>query len=1477
MKNYNNFLIIMLVSSVAFSFVATGASAQAVAPTSNMPVTVGANPPVKYLGIKNLVNTGKFNYVRTIIPDVPSLNNPSSNSYYRQNTEYYDGLGRPLQSVGRKSHAEGFDIVAVHVYDSVGRETYQYQPFAGPKGPLVFNGSYGTIKFNDSTQMRKFYEDAGRDEQPFSQNVFEPSPLGRVVKSMPPGAIGVGSNKGTTYDYITNTNWSYNNGQNVYVLTGGFPIWSIANTPGALPINTGQYAQGQLHITIVTDADGKSVMEVTDKQGKVVMRLANLTQNAWGSTRPTDYAYTIYIYDDVGRLRCVLPPEVAKPTGTTGNFTWSSVSQQVMDGLCYSYVYDNRNRVVEKKNPGKAIEYFVYDKRDRMVLSQDGNLRIKQKWQYAGYDAMDRLLWTGLYGKQGIPEDRATLQSYLDNTQIYTEPSLFYYLKKYDMIDVSPLTMTDCEFLSFTNYDHYGDDMSSFDASQFTDMIPANNILAVPSNVTYIARGLPTKTANRLLDPETGLSDKWIYKAIYYDGKARPIQTLETNIIGGKEVSSNVYYFQGQLYKNKLKHHDTIAVAIPGTNDGIYNDYTLINTYERNFGIGKGNDLVKKHTQRINDGPDYELSSYEYDHLGRNTLKQWTAGLNLREYNIGGMINHIAFREYNQDTVFNENLYYHKGFASKLYNGNIAGITWWGKDHVQRAYGYTYDNLNRLIHAEFNQYNGAWNKSQGVDLTASNITYDLNGNILSMNQMGRLPSASTSIPMDILNYKYAPNSNLLYNVKDGVSPSVTAALPDFKDDGNNNANTVEEYHYDNNGNLVWDLNKKISSISYNHLNRPSKITVDGKGSIAYTYDAAGTRIRKVIVDAVTSTTEKWDYAGDLVYKNNELQYILNDEGRSRPTAAGHDQYADVEDGMWETKFVYDYFVKDHLGNVRSTVNSKPNSYPYLAMHNISTANIEELIFDNIQKVRDTKPGSTNPDDMAARLNGGEPEKRIGTAIMLRTNPGDRFSINVNAFYDGEYKDNDEPVSPNVMMEALMGTLLGGSTIGPRGLPLEKLPENQALISSIFSNPALAGQVDQILNVNTDPNAPKAHLNYLWFDDKMQLQPAFSGSVQVATVPNNWNVISAVGSNSGLFGTVTNPGVFAPGVGVLIVYIDNQTIGKDVWFDNLSLNMYESEVTEEDHYYPFGLALNTFTNSTVVKNPSKYNSMELESHFGLQSYETLYRDLDPQLGRFNQVDPKAELTYNTSPYATMMNNPTLYVDPLGDQNTIYLVNLPGSGMSGADMKKQEAMINKAFKELGVNIIASVFTGDGPLDKSLLDATDGVAIYGDAKSVTDYAKKNFDQDLDESQLSNSNNPEQTKGRVIGLNSTSFEEAGKPVNSSKEEMGAFLTMHGTGHIANKSAFEQGHLFNEGGALLWPGYLAAGKIRGKSYLDGDVVRGTEKDPGINSVKDLQTKARNGDYIQKVNKYFDSPNARANYNWRVFLRNNGLSYQKKK
>jgi hypothetical protein len=1320
MNNNNIYIhnITRLLASLSITLFASTATGQQISdPTQNKPhsISPGTPVPVDYPGLKDLNNVGKYNYIRTTLPDVPLANPPSStNDYYRESTDYYDGLGRPLQTVGRKAHADGNDIVKAFVYNTIGQEAYQYLPYAAPTGGILYSGAIGSIKLRDSSQLRYFYDESGPDEQPYGQVVYDNSPLNKIVKSLAPGKSWVGSGRGVAYAYFANGTWTYNSA----TLTGGFPRWSIATTPGAIPVYQGEYAAGQLYMTSITDEDGKSRIDVKDKQGRLIMSLAGLTLNSWGSTKPTDYSYTCYVYDKIGRLRCVMPPEVAKPSpvGTSGSVNWNAVTQAQMDGFCYSFYYDGRDRLLEKKVPGKDVEYYAYDKRDRQVMYQDGNLRDNKKWQFNCYDALDRVVFTGQYGT-GTLEARATIQGYLDNAVVYTSPSLFYYLKKYDLYNTYPTTINNGDIYSYNYFDNYnGLSGLGFDASQFNNSIPAANTLPIPSQVSSLTKGLSTWNKSRILDPETALSNTWLSTTNYYDAKGRVIQTVNQNLTGGTDFNSNVYYFQGTLYKNISRHYNPNAVSLPGATDPPVLSYTIENKFERNFKRGGGNDMVLKQTQKINDEPEYELCTNSYDHLGRTTLKQWTAGLNLKEYNIRGFVNHIAFRNYDQDTAFNENIFYDKGFDSKLYNGNIAGITWSGSDHKQRAYGYSYDNLNRLNHAEFNQYDGSiWSKSEGDDFTVSAITYDLNGNIKTMNQMGRAPySVTPSIQMDALTYTYAANTNQLSNVKDiGL---IDQNLPDFKDDLTGNNTSVVEYNFDKNGNMNLDLNKKVSSITYNYLNKPAKITIDGKGQISCTYDVMGNRLRKKVVDVSSSTTDTWDYIGNLIYKNNELQYILNEEGRARPILADHDNYPSVPEGTHPTKFVYDYFIKDHLGNVRSTFTSKPNAYNYVAKHNISTANIEELIFDNIPNVRDVKPGSGNPDDMAARLNGSEPDKRIGTAIMLQTNPGDRFLINVNAFYDGDYEQDNE-ISSTEILESLMGTLLSGSTIGTKPIPVEGLPDNQAVIRSIFSDPSLPSQIDNLQRTNNNLSAPKAHLNYLWFDEHLQFQAAGSGSVQITANVGNWNIVTAVGD-----GVLDGNYVSSRGRGFLVVYIDNQSIGKDVWFDNLSISNYESSVLEEDHYYPFGLALNT-TASTNRQNPYKYQGVGLERHFGLETYETFYRGLDPQLGRFNSVDRMADKYFAVSPYVSMGNNPSITIDPMGDTTSFYMAGSKDPFLVLNDKGTNRVNIinegqNDDFQS-AYNVLTNMFHISDP--NSLTKLLGGFGVTYDLQSVSDFYEK------------------------------------------------------------------------------------------------------------------------------------------------------------
>jgi hypothetical protein len=70
---------------------------------------------------------------------------------------------------------------------------------------------------------------------------------------------------------------------------------------------------------------------------------------------------------------------------------------------------------------------------------------------------------------------------------------------------------------------------------------------------------------------------------------------------------------------------------------------------------------------------------------------------------------------------FGMDLSYDWGYGTNQLNGNIAGNKWRSKgDGQQRSYGFGYDDANRLLFADFNQYSGsAWDKTQGVDFSST--------------------------------------------------------------------------------------------------------------------------------------------------------------------------------------------------------------------------------------------------------------------------------------------------------------------------------------------------------------------------------------------------------------------------------------------------------------------------------------------------------------------------------------------------------------------------------------------------------------------------------------------------------------------------------------------------------------------------------------------------------------------------------------
>ena len=492
-----------------------------------------------------------------------------------------------------------------------------------------------------------------------------------------------------------------------------------------------------------------------------------------------------------------------------------------LDQYAFQYKYDGRNRCIWKKLPGAGYMEMVYDNADRLVFSQDGNQRAltSGNWTYYKYDGLNRLT------EQGTCTNKVTTSG----TNVLVQHF----------------------------YDSYAfRSQAGFNNSNFPDDASGNGKGALTASVATVL----------------GSSNK-IYTAYYYDIKGRVAKTVQSNLLGGYDVTATIYTFTD---KPATVTHTHTASGKP-TRTEMY-------TYSYNH----ADRLLKvEHTLG---GTKITLADYAYDNLGRLQSKSLHGSATNKltyAYNVRGWLTGIS------GSKFTQNLYYNTGTGTAKYNGSISSMTWKaGNESTIRGYKFTYDGLSRLMNATYGETAGI---NTNTNRFSENVTaYDKNGNIKTLQRYGQTAASGYGL---IDNLTFTLGGNLLNRVDDAAAASAYGGGFEFKD-GVKQAN---EYTYDSNGNLTKDLNKGISNISYNCLNLPSAVTFSDGSTIVYTYAGDGAKLKTV--HKIGGTTTTTDYCGNVVYENGVQKLLLTEEG-----------YVTLSDGK------YHYYLKDHQGNNRVVIN-----------------------------------------------------------------------------------------------------------------------------------------------------------------------------------------------------------------------------------------------------------------------------------------------------------------------------------------------------------------------------------------------------------------------------------------------------------------------------------------------------------------------------------------------------------------------------
>ena len=130
---------------------------------------------------------------------------------------------------------------------------------------------------------------------------------------------------------------------------------------------------------------------------------------------------------------------------------------------------------------------------------------------------------------------------------------------------------------------------------------------------------------------------------------------------------------------------------------------------------------------------------------------------------------------------------------------------------------------------------------------------------------------------------------------------------------------------------------------------------------------------------------------------------------------------------------FDYFLKDHLGNIRMvlTDEQKTDAYPPASMEPAQAA-IETALYANINNTREAKPNGypndpyTNPNDYVAKTIGSG--NKIGPSIVLKVMVGDGYSIRVSSWYKTNGATPGTPANPLTdLVAAMLGSVGGASS------------------------------------------------------------------------------------------------------------------------------------------------------------------------------------------------------------------------------------------------------------------------------------------------------------------------------------------------------------------------------------------------------------------------------------------------------------------
>lgn len=622
------------------------------------------------------------------------------------------------------------------------------------------------------------------------------------------------------------------------------------------------------------------------------------------------YDYAVNVHNKTGQLIKSIQPN--------GYVAYSTIvpapAHMIALNFATTYTYDTLGQVTTVTSPDEGTSRFAYRKDGQIRYSQNA-LQNDTKVSYTEYDSLGRPIESGVItGSAGIW------------TLAIANP------------DGALLTGIRSE-QTFTIYDDYKDFTTSY-------AVPANLDLAtiITSKGLNAAQYVPNNLSGNVAVTFNDSSFTWYSYDLY--GR---LEWMVQNLIGFGLKTVHYYYDHNGNVKKVIYQKDLASEMF---------------VHQYNYQVDGALLTVATSVDNVTFKEHAKYKYYQTGELKRVELAQGLQGIDY-VYTLGGAlksINHPSLEKANDpggdaNDVFGITLDYYNGdylrsnrnistsptvagLNQDNYDGNIKASRWSNRQKdvpdplneasasnkaQQRGYMYNYNPNKWLTQASFGNVSGNA-ISPATAFKEGNITYDKNGNILSLQR-----AKEDGTVIDNFTYNYGNGNNQLTHVDDAVVGN--ADIQDLKDQNTNN------YGYDVLGRMTSNLAEGLT-YTYNTQGLVTQIKKGTQLTVNLKYNERGHRIRKEVITnkgtgSITTDTEYnvVDLSGNVmgVYfeRIGTVERPITLYQKENPifgtSRLGVYTRATKSGAIARTS----YEITDHLGNVRAVIQENPNLFSIL--------------------------------------------------------------------------------------------------------------------------------------------------------------------------------------------------------------------------------------------------------------------------------------------------------------------------------------------------------------------------------------------------------------------------------------------------------------------------------------------------------------------------------------------------------------------